>query len=128
MDEKQDWTYCVVGNIKKTHLDENGTLRYGTAAFTGGTRVYLSGRIWDRTRDHIDALGLTRGHRLQMVWTDISQIENLRCQKVFNSAFLNSMGNHEFRSCWWGKSKREKADAEAFVKWWNETICRHEEQ
>ena len=43
MEEKQNWTYCVVGNIKKTHFDEDGMLRYGTAAFTGGTKVYISG-------------------------------------------------------------------------------------
>ncbi len=45
MEEKQNWTYCVVGNIKKTHFDEDGVLRYGTAAFSGGAKVYLSGRI-----------------------------------------------------------------------------------
>lgn len=86
METKQNWTYCVVGNIKKTHYDAEGTLRYGTAAFTGGTKVYLSGRLWDRTRDHINALGLTRGKRLEVIWTEVSQIENLRCQKVFNPA------------------------------------------
>ena len=37
MEDEQDWTYCVVGNIKITHYDEDVTLRYGTAAFTGGT-------------------------------------------------------------------------------------------
>ena len=120
MEEKQDWTYCVVGNIKKNDLDTDGMLRYGTAAFTGGTKVYISGRIWDKTRDHINALGITRGKRLQVIWTDISRIENLRCQKVFNPAIIRFMNLHEYRSCWWGKSKKEKADAEAFVKWWNE--------
>lgn len=45
MVEKQDWTYCVVGNIKKNHY-----------------------------------------------------------------------------SGWWGKSKSEKADAEEFAGWWNETL------
>lgn len=119
---KQNWTYCVVGNIKKTHYDEDGTLRYGTVAFTGGTKVYLSGRLWDRTSDHIDALGITRGGKLQVVWTDASQIENLRCQKVFNAAILEIMDNFEFRSGWWGKSKSEKADAEEFVRWWNESL------
>ena len=84
MEAKQNWTYCVVGNIKKTHYDTDGTLRYGTAAFTGGTKVYISGRIWDRTRDHINALGLTRGNRWEVIWTDVSQIENLRCQKCFS--------------------------------------------
>ena len=126
MEEKQNWTYCVVGNIKKTHLDEDGTLRYGTLAFTGGTRVYLAGREWDRTRSHIDALGLNRRHKLQVVWTDITLIENVRCQKVFNPAMLEIMSDCEHRSFWWGKSKREKADAEDFVKWWNATVASEE--
>ena len=120
MEGKQNWTYCVVGNIKKTHYKKDGTLRYGTAAFTGGTKVYLSGRIWDRTRDHINALGITRGKLLEVIWTDVSLIENLRCQKVFNPAIIEFMDLHEYRTGWWGKSKSEKADAEAFAKWWNE--------
>ena len=123
MEEKQNWTYCVVGNIKKNHLDEDGVLRYGTAAFTGGTKVYISGRIWDRTRDHINALGLNRRNELQVVWTDIMQIENVRCQKVFQPTVLEIMDNFEFRAGWWGKSRKEKADAEEFVKWWNDIVA-----
>lgn len=122
MEEKQNWTYCVVGNIKKTHYDEDGTLRYGTAAFTGGTRVYISGRIWDRSRDHIKALGLNRRNELQVVWTNTEYIENVRYQKVFQPTILEIMDNFEYRSGWWGKSQKEKADAEEFVKWWNEKM------
>ncbi len=120
MANQLDWTYCVVGNIKKTHFDEDDILRYGTAAFPGGTKVYLGGRIWDRTYDHIDALGLNRHRKLQVVWTDISQIENIRCQKVFQRSVLDIMDNFEFCDQWWGKSKAEKADAEAFVEWWKQ--------
>ena len=122
MEEKQNWTYCVVGNIKKIHYDEDGTLRYGTAAFTGGTKVYISGRIWDRSRDHIYALGLNRRNELQVVWTDTEHIENIRCQRVFQPGILEIMDDFEFRSDWWGKSKKEKDDAEEFVKWWNERM------
>ena len=122
MNEKQNWTYCVVGNIKEKHYDTDGTLRYGTAAFSGGTKVYLSGGAWDRTRDHIDVLGMTRGKRLQIIWTDVARVENLRCQKVFNPAILEFMDFPEDRAGWWGKSKKEKADAEAFVAWWNEHL------
>lgn len=119
MAHQLNWTYCVVGNIKKTHLDEDGILRYGTAAFAGGTKVYISGRLWNRSLSHIDALGKNRGNRLQVVWTDITKIENVRCQKVFHPAILNFMDDFEFRAGWWGKSKNEKADAEAFAAWWN---------
>lgn len=84
--------------------------------------MYLCGRIWDRTRDRIGALGITRGKRLEVIWTDVSLIENLRCQKVFHPAVLEIMHNFEYRTDWWGKSKSEKADAEAFVKWWKKMI------
>ena len=35
---KSLWRYAVTGNIKKTRIDENGILRYGTAAFKGNTK------------------------------------------------------------------------------------------
>lgn len=114
-----DWTYCVVGNITKTHIDEKGIVRYGTPAFTGGTKVYLGGRNWNRFRNRINALGLTRGNRWEVIWTDISHIENLRVQKVFHKAVLNKMNDLEGCGCWWGKSKKERAAAEAFVNEWN---------
>lgn len=43
----QLWRYAVAGNIKKTRIDENGVLRYGTSAFKGKAKVYLSGWLWD---------------------------------------------------------------------------------
>jgi len=89
MENKADWKYCVVGNIKKTHYDDNNILRYGTAAFTGGTKIYLCGRLWDKKRTHINALGLNRRKYLQVVWTDISHIENVRVQRVFKPKVRN---------------------------------------
>jgi len=123
----QNWTYCVVGNIKESRIDENGIPRNGTAAFVGGAKVYLCGRLWNRSRDTISALGMTRGKKLQVIDTDISLIENLRCQKVFRAGVLELMDNFEFRSCWWGKSKREKEDAEEFVAWWNSHVQHSDE-
>ena len=62
------WRYAVAGNIKKTRIDENGVLRYGTSAFKGNTKVYLSGRLWDErlpgdSKKEIVVLGLSRGRR-----------------------------------------------------------------
>ena len=54
------WKYCVVGNIVETRIDENGILRYGTAAFRGNTRVYLCGKHHDFRGKEIVVLGLTR--------------------------------------------------------------------
>jgi hypothetical protein len=120
--DMQNWRYCVVGNIKKSRVDENGMLRYGTAAFTGGTKVYLCGRLWNRSMDQIDALGLNRFKVQQVVETDISHIENVRFQKVFKPSILKTMGYFEFEDCWWGNTKEDKADAEEFVAWWNSRL------
>ncbi|MBQ8495675.1 MAG: hypothetical protein IJ465_07970 [Clostridia bacterium] len=122
MEDKQNWTYCVVGNIRKTYYDPDGTLRYGTAAFTGGTKVYLCGRVWDRTRNEISVIGKNRGNRFQVAEVDIRQIENVRCRRAFNTAVLEIMNDMEFYGCWWGKSKKEKASAEEFAQWWNQNV------
>ena len=120
MEEKPNWTYCVTGNITKTHYDEVGTLRYGTAAFTGGSKVYLCGRFWSIGDKYIDVIGKNRRGRYQVVKTDVSHIENVRCQRVFKPGVLEIMNNFEFYNRWWGKSKKEKADAEAFINRWEE--------
>ena len=123
----QNWTYCVVGNIKESYIDKDGIVRYGTSAFVGGAKVYLAGRIWDRSRSDICAIGMTRGKKIQVIDTDITRIENLRCQKVFRKGILELMNDFEFRSCWWGRSKREKEDAEEFIVWWNSHVQHSEE-
>lgn len=55
MGEKQNWTYCIVGNIKKTHYDKDGILRYGTAAFTGGKKC-ISAEEYGIEQETVSAL------------------------------------------------------------------------
>ena len=119
MNEKKEWKYCVVGNIVKERIDENGVLRYGTAAFKGGAKVYLCGKEYDFSRDSIDALGLSRGRRLQVIWTPRDQIENLRLQKVYRPGVLYIMNDDEFARYWWGDTDADKRDAEGFIRRWN---------
>lgn len=118
MSGENNWYYCVVGNIKKTRVDENGILRYGTAAFKGGTKVYLTRNFYDYPREKIWVLGLSRGKRFQVIETLPSAIECVRCKKVYNPAVLEMMYNQEFFDCWWHNQKEDKADAEAFVRRW----------
>ena len=47
MSEKKPWKYCVVGNIVRERIDENGVFRRGTVAFKGGARVYIEGKNYD---------------------------------------------------------------------------------
>lgn len=41
MNEQLKWRYCAIGNIIKTHLDENKTIRYGSKAFPGGKKRFI---------------------------------------------------------------------------------------
>lgn len=122
---KQLWRYAVAGNIKKTRIDENGVLRYGTSAFKGNTKVYLCGRLLDEripneNRKEISVLGLCRGGRYYVDSVPIDLIENVRLTRVYKPRILKIMSNFEYFNGWWGNSQEERDDASAFVKRWNE--------
>lgn len=115
------WRYAVAGNIKKTRIDENGVLRYGTAAYKGNTKVYLCGRLWDErlpaeNKTHISVVGLSRGGRYYADYVPIELIENLRLTRVYQPQVLEIMSNFEFSHCWWGNTQEERDDASAFLK------------
>ena len=118
---KNLWKYAVAGNIKKTRIDENGALRYGTAAFKGRTKVYLSGRLWDEripdeNKTEISVLGLNRDGRYYVGGVPIVLLENLRITRVYTPKVLDIMSNFEFSECWWGNTQEERDDASAFLK------------
>ena len=117
---KRRWKYCVVANIVKTRIDENGILRYGTPAFTGGSKVYLCGKIWNRNRNGISALGLNRGKRYFVEWVSVDWLENLRVQRVFRPGVLNIMDDMEFEDGWWQDTPFDLKDTKEFVQWWND--------
>ena len=115
------WRYAVAGNIKKTRIDENGILRYGTAAFKGNTKVYLCGRLWDErlpdeNKTEISVLGLSRGGRYYVDSVSISLIENLRITRVYTPKVLEIMSDIEFYEYWWGNTQEERDDASSFLK------------
>ena len=113
------WRYCVVGNIVKTHIDENGTLRYGTVAYSGGTKVYLCGRLWERGREKISVLGKNRFNRYEITEVSPKLIENVRCKRVFRPHILWFMNNWECTDLWWNNAPEEKTKTEEFVRQWN---------
>ena len=118
---KNLWRYAVAGNIKKTRIDENGVLRYGTAAFKGNTKVYLCGRLWDErlpdeNKTKISVVGLSRGGRYYVDYVPIELIENLRLTRVYTPKVLEIMSNFEFCECWWGNTQEERDDASAFLQ------------
>ena len=125
MSESKKWKYCVVGNITKSHIDEDGTVRYGTPAFTGGTRVYLCGKYWDPSQKTITVIGITRGSRkFHVIDTNPAYIENVRCSKTYQPIVLDFMNNWEMYTLWWGNTAKDKAETEAFVRNWDSAIQR----
>ena len=118
---KNSWRYAVAGNIKKTRIDENGVLRYGTAAFKGNTKVYLCGRLWDErlpdeNKTHISVVGLSRSRSYYVGYVPIELIENLRLTRVYQPQVLEIMSNFEFCEGWWGNTQEERNDVSAFLK------------
>ena len=118
---KQEWRYAVAGNIKKSRIDENGVLRYGTSAFKGNTKIYLCGRLWDKrlpekNNTHISVVGLSRGGRYYVDYVPISLIENVRLTRVYTPSVLEIMSDWEFADGWWGNTQEERDDASAFLK------------
>lgn len=117
---KNLWRYAVTGNIKKTRIDENGILRYGTAAFKGNTKVYLCGRLWDErlpdeNKAGISVLGLGRGGRYYVDFVPIKLIENWKITRVYTPKVLDMISDFEFCEGWWGKTQEERDDATAFL-------------
>ncbi len=114
------WRYAVAGNIKETHIDDNGVLRYGTATFRGNAKVYLCGRLWDErlpdnSKSEIAVLGINRGGRYCVEVVPIALIENLRIKKVFTPKVLEIMSHYEFSDGWWGNTAVDKQDATEFI-------------
>ena len=81
MENEQNWRFCAVGNIVKSHLDEEGVQRYGTKAFTGGTKVYLGGKCLTSIvpeLSEIGVIGLNRFGKYVVEHVPIQLIENVR--------------------------------------------------
>ena len=120
MSEKKPWKYCVVGNIVKERIDENGVLRNGTAAFRGGTRVYIEGKNYDYdySRDFIQVLGLNRHRRYAYECVPKDLIENVRFTRTYKPTIMNLMYVYEDHDGWWGDSDEDGLDAKQFAANW----------
>ena len=125
MESEQKWRFCVVGNIVKTHFDEEGVLRYGTKAFAGGKKVYLCGKYLFDVVDKMDdifVIGQNRFGRYAFERVPIDLIENVRFKTVFKPHILEIMEWLEEMEGfpWWGRTADDKREAKAFVKAFNE--------
>lgn len=120
--DKKDWRFGVVGNIVASHIDEDGIERYGTKAFTGGTKVYLFGRVAAMEHGNMLVIGLNRFHRYAVEAVPMNLIENVRMQRIYKPKVLDIIGYVEAVEGWhwWGRTAADRRDAEQFVKEWNE--------
>lgn len=120
MSEQVHWRYAVVGNIVKTpHPDSEGIIRYGTPAFSGGTKVYLAGKTWDFDKKTIEVVGLCRGKKYQVHSVPVIMIENVRCGKAYTPHVTDIMSDFESWWCWWERTKKDKKATENFVAKWH---------
>jgi len=121
MDNNKNWRFCAVGNIKAQHTDENGTVFYGTKAFSGGTKVYIDDKTWERNSGDVSVIGLNRFGRYVIESVPRSLIENVRIQRVFKPTVLEIMDYLEMMDGWpWrGRTAEDRRAVKAFVENWN---------
>lgn len=127
MNDSKPWKYCVVGNIVKERIDENGVLRHGTAAFRGGTRVYLEGKNYDCSREDITVLGVNRHRHLAYEYIPRDQIENIRFTRIYRPNIMEMMYEYEGRDGWWNNTDEDGLDAKQFAANWPK-ICSMEDK
>ncbi len=117
MSENSKWKYCVVGNIVKERIDDDGILRHGTAAFKGGTKVYLEGKNFYSDLRKIEVLGLNRHGRYAREYVPKELIENVRFTRTFNPKIIELMYDYE-EFDWWGNSDEDGLEAKLFAMKW----------
>lgn len=117
MEKEISWRFCVAGNIVRTHTDESGVLRYGTKAFTGGTKVYINGKnIQDP--DKVEVIGLNRFGRFVLDFIPVEYVENFRQQRVYKPKVLEIISALEALEgdIWWENSAKDREESLRFAE------------
>lgn len=63
-DMEKEWRFCVVGNVRKSHIGEDGKEYYGTKAFKGGTKIYIYTSFLPKGKTEAGVIGLNRFGRV----------------------------------------------------------------
>ena len=118
METDKNWRFCVVGNIVKSHLDEEGIERYGTKAFTGGTKVYVGGKYMTADLDEMGVIGLNRFGKYVTENVPVRLIENFRWQAIFKPTVIEIMDYLERLDGWpwWGRTAADKKEVMALAE------------
>ena len=119
-DSNKNWRFCVVGNIVKEHVDEDGNVFYGTKAFTGGTKVYIDDRSYLLNKGLVNVIGLNRFKRYAVEQVSVELIENVRAQRIYKPTVIKIMARLESLDGWsWRKrTADDKRAVKAFVENW----------
>ena len=117
MENDITWRFCISGNIVNNHIDQDGLLRYGTKAFTGGTKVYLNGKSLEKGNKTIEVIGRNRFGRFVADFIPIDYIENIRIQRVYKPVVLKIISYLEAveGDQWWGYTPADRKESEQFV-------------
>jgi len=116
MDAEKNWRFCVVANIVRERIGEDGNTYYGTKEFKGGTRIYLYG-TYEGIPGYTTVLGLNRFGKYEIAMIPQSCIENVRVQRIYNKTVLEII-DHEARNegaVWWGSKASDRKEAKAFA-------------
>ena len=116
----KEWRFSVVGNIVKSHTDNEGNTYFGTKAFKGGTKVYLDGKYYLSDETKISVIGLNRYGRYAIETIPVDFIENVRFQVIYRMPVMEIMEYEEAMEGWkwWGRTANDKREAKEFVKNW----------
>ena len=116
--KNNNWRFGVVGNIVKQHLDSEGIVRFGTKAFTGGTKIYLNGKNYMQGGKNIEVIGRNRFGRTVTDFIPLEYIENIRTQRVYKPVVLEIMAYLEAveGDYWFGRTAADRKESELFVK------------
>ncbi|MBQ9785661.1 MAG: hypothetical protein IJW29_09825 [Clostridia bacterium] len=118
--EEKKWRFGAVGNIKESHVGEDGTVYYGTKAFTPGTKVYLDGKFWAEGLQSISVIGLNRFGRFVLEKVPVDLIENVRATRIYKPCVLAMIDHVEVFEgwIWWGRTAADRKATEQFAKVW----------
>ncbi len=122
MGEILNWRFGVAGNIVGKHTDADGNVYYGTKAFNPNTKVYLDGKFWGNEQNTISVIGRNRFGRMVIESVDISLLENVRVQRIFDPQILSILYYLETMDgwTWWGQNSCDRKATKQFVKNWND--------
>lgn len=116
--DNSNWRFCAVGNIKPQHTDANGTVRYGTKAFSGGSKIYICDTTLDLHSECITVLGRNRFSRYVIEGVPIDLLENIRIQSILKPTVLEIMDylNAADGWTWRGRTSQDKKEINAFIE------------